>query len=227
MIFLSEAGASLLMVLGRRPVSGLLVMALGMAIALDWVRRFRRSTEAFATAQIASATLLMALGRRDAAWNAAAAAADATTKRARRDAARAIMVDAAIGDRDYETARKVLATMAKPVDPLLEARVETAAGQPSKAIAVLERARGRVTFGAAAARRLVELYGEIGDLKRAVIVAIAHFDLLNVDDLRNMIASLEAWGEPAGSALLAGALAARPVGPARELRIAREPEPER
>jgi hypothetical protein len=227
MIFLSEAAASLLMVLGRRPVSGLLVMALGLLIALDWVRRFRRRTEAFAATQLASATVLLALGRREAAWNAAAAAADAATKRSRRDAARAIMVDAAIADRDYETARKVVAGMAKPVDPLLEAKIEVAAGQPSRAIAVLEQARGRANFGGDAARRLIELYGEIDDLKRAVIVAIAHFDLLDVEDVRNMVASLEVWGEPAGAALLAGALAARPAGVAREIRIARAPEPER
>ena len=89
------------------------------------------------------------------------------------------------------------------VNPLLEARIENADGHADRAREALERGRSRPTFGAAAARLLVEMHAEANDLSRAVGVAIDCIDLLSVDDLRNMIASLEAWGEPLQAAALA------------------------
>jgi hypothetical protein len=223
-IFACEIGATLLVAVAGRPGFGLSCVGLGMVLALRWARAYRRHADLAAVAQIASARALLAEGRRTEAWNLACAAADAVAGGKLRNAALRVMAEVAIGDRACDTAREILTRMLEPIDPLLEAEIAHAEGRSALAVAVLERARARRSFDPAAARRLVELHAEAGDLDRAVTIALEHLPLLGAQDLRNMIASLEAWGSPDLAGRLEFALGARPPSEGRDVVLARAPE---
>jgi hypothetical protein len=227
--FACEVAAALSVALARRPALGIGFVVLAMLIARRWLRGYRRQVDLAIAAQIESAKILLADGRRTAAWTTAAAAARTAARGPLRNAALTLMAEIALADRDHETARELVAQMARVADPqlpVLEAKIECAAGQPASAIAALERARRRRSFGPAAARRLVELHAEADNLEQAVTVAIDHLTMLDGQDLRNMVASLEAWGAWEEAARLAGALAARSLDPAREVLLTRAPETE-
>jgi hypothetical protein len=215
-IFACEVGASLLFVLARQPLLGFAAAGAGMGIALRWVRRHRRLADAALGRQIAAAKEALAARSYTTAWNLACAAAEAAPDRQRRNAALNVMAEVAIDEKNLRAARELLVRMgsARDLDPLLEAAIETADARPDAAIDALERARRRPTFGGAAARRLVELLAERDDLARAVEIALDCIDLLAVQDLRNMQASLEAWGAPGHAATIGVALALRaPMAP--------------
>ncbi len=89
----------------------------------------------------------------------------------------------------------------------------TAPPKPSSAPAACRRSAER------AARLLVELYAEAEHLDRAVQIALEHLDLLEVHDVRNMIASLQAWDEPQHAAALVMALTIRSSHTERQIRI--------
>jgi hypothetical protein len=217
-----EVTASLLVGLHRRPMLGLFFVGVGLAIAFGWLRRYRRHADAIAGDQIQTATRLLAEGSHAAAWDAADAAARASAGTRLRDAALTVMVQVAIAEKHCETAREVLGRMRRLgglVDPCLEAAIERADGRADRATAALERARGLPTFSGAAARLLVELYAEAERLDRAVQIALEHLDLLEVHDVRNMIASLEAWDEPQHAAALVMALTIRSSRTGRQIRI--------
>ena len=74
------------------------------------------------------------------------------------------------------------------------------------AIAILESTRARTNLNRPAARLLIDLHASADDVGRAVEVALEHLDLLEPADIRNMIASLEAWGERRYAALLTAAV---------------------
>lgn len=193
-----EVTTSLLVALCRKPALGLLFVGLGIAIALGWLRRYRRHADAVVSDRIETARRLLAEGSHLAAWNTACAAADAAAGPRLRNAALTVMARIALDDRRYQTARQVLGRL-KPrwsVDPCLEAAIERADGGVDRAIETLERARSRATFDGAAARLLIELCGEANHLERAARTAIAHLDLLDVRDVRHMIASLAEWASP-------------------------------
>jgi hypothetical protein len=82
----------------------------------------------------------------------------------------------------------------------------------------IERAGERATLDEAAARMLVELHVETNNLARAVRVAIEHVTVMKEQDLRNMIASLQAWGQPDHSAALTLAVALRRAIAAGDIR---------
>ena len=217
-----EVTASLLVGLDRRPMLGLFFAGVAVAIALGWLRRHRRHADAIAGDQIRTATRLLAEGNYTAAWEAADAAARAAAGTWRRDAALTVMVQVAIAEKRCQTAREVLERMRRPggrVDPHLEAAIERADGRADRAMDALERARGLPTFGGAAARLLVELYAETERLDRAVEIALEHLDLLEVHDVRNMIASLQAWDEPQHAATLVMALTLRSSHTGRQIRL--------
>src|SRR5579871_4985672 len=222
-IFACEIAAALLVGVARSPGAGLACVGLGMTIALRWANAYRRDADTAVAAQVDSARGLLADGRRTEAWNLASAAADATAGGRLRNAALTVMARAAIADRECDTARELVTRMTGQVDPLLLAEIALVEGRTASAVALLERARARRTFGPAAARRLVELHAEAGDLQRAVSVALAHLPLLDGQDVRNMIASLEAWGAPELAARVADALG-RPPPEKREAILARAPE---
>ena len=226
-IFTCEVGAALLFVFARRPLLALLTVAVGIAIALRWVRAHRRRLDAEVARQLAAAREALAARNPAAAWTLASAAAEGAADRPTRNTALAVMIEAAVDRRDLRTARALLARMARAsdVDPLLEARIELADGGHEMAIRALERGRKRPTFGGAAARRLVELWAEREDLSRAVGAALDCIDLLAEDDLRNMIASLDAWGAPDLAATVAVALALRAPIVTQEIALARAPDP--
>jgi hypothetical protein len=216
-----EVAASLLVGLQRKPMLGIFFLGLGVAIALGWLRRYRRHADAIAGDQIQTATRLLADGSHAAAWEAADAAVRVAAGTRQLDAALTIMVRIAISEKRCQTAREVLGQMRAHglVDPFLEAAIERADGRADRARETLERARRLPSFGAAAARLLVELYAEADHLDRAVAIALEHLDLLEVHDLRNMIASLEAWDEPQHAAALSLALTIRSARPDRQIRI--------
>jgi hypothetical protein len=81
-------------------------------------------------------------------------------------------------------------------------------GSTEVAIGILETARARTGLNRQAARLLVELHANSDDLARAVEVAVDHLDLLEPNDLRNMIASLEVSGERRYATALTAAMAA-------------------
>jgi hypothetical protein len=210
-IFACEIGATLLFVFAGRPLLALVALAAGIAIALRWIRAHRRFADAEAQSQIAAAREALAAGNRTTAWNLACAAAEAAAAGRRRNAALGVMIDVAVDEKDLGTARELLARIrpAHDVDPLLEAAIAMAGAGPEGAIRALEEGRRRPTFGAAAARRLVELLAERDELSRAVEVALDFIDLLSEQDLHNMIASLGAWGAPGHAATVAVAMAFR------------------
>ena len=216
-----EVTASLLVGLHRKPMLGIVFVALGVAIALAWLRRYRRHADALAGGQIETAAKLLAEGSYAGAWEAADAAARVAAGARLLDAALTIMVRIAIAEKRCHTAREILERMRAHglVDPSLEAAIDRADGRADRARDALERARRLPSFGAAAARLLVELYAEADHLDRAVHVALEHLDLLEVHDVRNMIASLEAWDQPQHAAALVMALTIRSSRPERQIRI--------
>ena len=210
-LFACEVTASLLVALQKSLALGMVFVGAGIALALGWARRHRRRAELLVGAQIATAKALLAEGQGTAAWNLACAAANTATDRRLCNAALAVMVQLSLDERNYRSARQLFARMGPPrmVDPLLEAAIEKADGHADLAREALARGRRRPTFGTAAARLLVEMYAEANDLSRALEVAIDCIDLLSVEDIRNMIASLEAWDEPSHAAALSVALTVR------------------
>lgn len=222
-LFGCEVTASLLVGLQKRPGLGMLFVAAGIALALEWVRRHRRRVDLVVGAEIAAAKALLTEGRSTAAWNTACAAANRAAHQRLRNAALAVMVQVSIEEKNYQTARQVLARMSPRgiVDPLLEATIEKADGHPDRARQALEQGRSRPAFGAAAARLLVEMHAEADDLQRAVEVAIDCIDLLTIEEIRNMIASLEAWGEPSHAVALSVALTVRTAVAASSIRLSR------
>jgi len=216
-----EVTTSLLVALCRKPVLGMLFVGLGIAIALGWLRRYRRHADAVVSDRIETAKRLLAEGSHLAAWNTACAAADAAAGPRLRNAALTVMARIALDERRYQTARQVLGRL-RPrwaVDPCLEAAIARADGGVDQAIEALERARSRPTFDGAAARLLIELCGEANHLERAARIAIAHLDLLEVHDVRHMIASLAEWGEPHHAAAVTMALTIRLSGAGRQIRL--------
>ena len=226
-IFSCEVGASLLLVLARRPMLAGVVTGVAVVLALLWARRHRQRVEAALRGQVASATSALAEGRHTVAWNIACAAAGGAPDRWTRNAALTVMVKVAIAEKKLRTARALVERMgpARHVDPLLEAAIELADGGAEGAIQALLRARRRPAFGRAAARRLVELCAEENDLGRAVAAALDCIDLLAAQDLRNMIASLEAWNAPGHAETIAVALALRAPLTAREISLGHAPDP--
>ena len=217
-----EVTASLLVGLHRRPMLGVFFVGVALAIAFGWLRRYRRHVDAIAHGQVLTARKLLAEGSHAAAWEAADAAARAAAGARLRDAALTIMVQVAIAEQRCETARELLGRMRRRhglVDPCLEAAIERADGRADRATEALERVRGLPIFDGAAARLLVELYAEAEQLDRAVQIALEHLDLLELHDVRNMIASLEAWDEPQHAAALVMALTIRSSHPGRQIRI--------
>jgi hypothetical protein len=87
-----------------------------------------------------------------------------------------------------------------------EALAAATGGQVDRAIEILEQARDDAPLDGPAARLLIETYARRDDLSRAVEVAVEHLPLLDPDDVRNMIASLEAWNERQHAAALAFAV---------------------
>jgi hypothetical protein len=217
-----EVTASLLVGLHRRPMLGVLFVGVGLTIAFAWLRRYQRHADAIADGQLQTATRLLAEGSHAAAWDAADAAARAAGGTRLRDAALTVMVQVAIAEKRCETARELLGRMRRRhgrVDPCLGAAIERADGHADRAMEALERARRLPAFDGAAARLLVELYAEAEQLERAVQIALEHLDLLEVHDVRNMIASLEAWDEPQHAAALVMALTFRSARTERQIRI--------
>ena len=224
-IIASEVTASLLVALHQRPVLGMLSVAVGIAIALGWLRRYRKHADAVVSDQIETAKRLLAEGSHLAAWKTASVAADCAAGAWLRNAALTVMARIALDERRYRMARQTLQRM-RPrwaADPCLEAAIERADGGTDQAIEALERARSRPTFDGAAARLLIELCGEANDLDRAARIAIAHLDLLELHDVRNMIASLTDWGEPHHAAAVTMALTIRLSGAGRQVRLSELP----
>jgi hypothetical protein len=222
-----EVTAALLVALLGRPVLGIFVVGVGIAIALGWLRRYRRHADAVVSDQIETSKRLLTEGSHPAAWNVAAAAAVAASRPRLRNAALTVMARVALDEKRFERARRALGGVRprSAVDPCLEAAIERAAGGIDQAIEALERARSRPTFDGAAARLLIELCGEANELDRAARIAIAHLHLLEVHDVRNMIASLAEWGEPHQAAAVKMALTIRLSGASRQIRLAEAPGP--
>jgi hypothetical protein len=226
-IFASELGAALLFVVARQPALALLSTAVGITLALGWAGRHHRRGETVATGRIAAAREALAAGKHTIAWNIACAVAAGALDRRTHRAALTVMVKVAIEEKDLRKARALLARMGPPrqVDPLLEAAIELASGRADGAIRALRRGRERPVFGRAAARQLVELCAAGNDLEGAVAAALDCIDLLAAQDLRNMIASLEAWGAPELAGTVAVALALRAPVAAREISLGPAPDP--
>jgi hypothetical protein len=222
-----EIGAALLFVLARQPLLAMLSSGAGMVLALRWIRLYHRRTEAAVESGIVAAREALAVGNRTTAWNLACAAAEAAADRLKRNVALTVMATVAVDEKDLRTARDLVERMGSPrdVDPLLEAAIELCRGRVDGAIRALDEGRQRPMFGAAAARRLVELLAERDDLARAVEVAIDCIDLLPEQDLRNMLTSLEAWGAPGHAATLAVALALRTPIVTQEIALGRASDP--
>jgi hypothetical protein len=227
-VFACEVAAALLIAVGKSVVLGLGFFGVAISIALTWVRRHRKEADASVGARIEAAKSLLADGSRTAAWNEACAAAYAAAGELRVRAAIAVMARIALEEKDFRLARQILAqaTARRLVDPCLEATIEHADGGVDRAIEILKRARARAgaAFDGAAARMLVELYVETNDLTRAVRVAIDHVNLIKDQDLRNMIASLEAWGEREHAVALTLAVALRSSIAARHVRRSEAPD---
>lgn len=84
-------------------------------------------------------------------------------------------------------------------------------GAPAVAIAILEGARVRSGLDGPTARLLIELHASTDQIGRAVEVALESLHLLAPDDVGNMIASLESWGERRYAADLVAAAGAQRI----------------
>jgi hypothetical protein len=102
------------------------------------------------------------------------------------------------------------ATPAPAAGPLVAAWTGAARaaadGAPAVAVAILEAARARTGLDGPTARLLIELHASSDEVDRAVEVALENLHLLAPDDVFNMIASLESWGERRYAAALAAAV---------------------
>jgi hypothetical protein len=90
-----------------------------------------------------------------------------------------------------------------------QALAEDAAGRDQHAIEILEETGTDTPLDGPAARLLIELYARRDELTPAVEVALQHLGVLDPGDVRNMIASLEAWDERQHASALAFAVAIR------------------
>src|SRR5450755_2372410 len=113
-IIACEVTASLLVSLQRRPALGMLSVAVGIAIAFGWLRRYRRHADAVVGDQIETAKRLLAEGSHATAWNAAAAAADAAAGPRLRNAALAVLARIALDERKHQIARQTLGRIRPP-----------------------------------------------------------------------------------------------------------------
>ncbi len=223
-----EVTASLLVALLGRPVLGMFVVGAGVAIAVGWLRRYRRHADAVVSARIETAKRLLTEGSHPAAWNTASAAAAAASRPRLRNAALTVMARIALDEKRFERARQTLGEV-RPRSAVVSL---PGGGDPTRrhcgidhAIEALERARSGPTFDGAAARLLIELCGEANALDRAARIAIAHLHLLDVDDVRNIIASLAEWGAPHQAAAVKMALTIRLSGARRQIRLSEAPGP--
>jgi len=80
---------------------------------------------------------------------------------------------------------------AEAVDPYTLAAVQRACGERDRAIQTLERARDRIAIGRQAARLLIDLYAERGDLQRAFATTLDHLRVLGPEDARLVVDALE------------------------------------
>ncbi|HXJ19354.1 MAG TPA: hypothetical protein VMT03_03905 [Polyangia bacterium] len=87
-----------------------------------------------------------------------------------------------------------------------EAQGEAASGRAACGVEILERVRVDTPLDGPSARLLIELYASCDELSGAVEIALEHLPLLDPADVRNMIASLEAWNERQHAAALAFAV---------------------
>ena len=90
-----------------------------------------------------------------------------------------------------------------------EALSEAANGRAACGVEVLERVRVDTPLDGPSARLLIELYATCDELSGAVEIALEHLSLLDSTDVRNMIASLEAWNERQHAAALTFAITIR------------------
>ena len=100
---------------------------------------------------------------------------------------------ACLGDGRPRAAIKALAKVMprQAVDPYTLAAVERASGEWDEAIRTLERARSGASLSREAARLLVDLYAERGDLERAFATTLDHLRVLGPDDARLVVRALE------------------------------------
>ncbi len=110
-----------------------------------------------------------------------------------------------VGARRFRRASRV-AGARQLADAWRGAARAAADGAPAVAIAILEQARSRAGLDGPTARLLVELHASTDQVGHAVEVAVENLDLLEPGDVRNMIASLESWGERRHAAALTAAL---------------------
>ena len=132
--------------------------------------------------------------------------------------------------RDFETRNAALTTLAwawlgqgrprdamsalnkvhpvQSVDAYVLAAVQRALGLPDHASQTLERAHGNAPLHREAARLLVDLYAERGDLERAFITTLDLLAVLGPDDARLVLHALEQSGDLRNAARLSEAIAA-------------------
>jgi eukaryotic-like serine/threonine-protein kinase len=181
----------------RSPGVALAILGAGIALMFRWAKERHALTDASVAEQIATANALRAEGKYRDAWALACVAARRASRPDSRSSALTLLARVALEEGRIETARELLSRVpiAQRIDLPVQVAIERADGRADRAIQLLEAARLRGNFGREAARLLVELHAEASDLDRAVQVAVESLDLIAPEDVRSMIASLNAWGE--------------------------------
>jgi hypothetical protein len=181
----------------RSPEFGLIFLLAAISSALGWHRSWRRQLDAQAAEELREARRLFQAQRDEDACLAAERIAHSECLSATRNAALALLAQAALRAGQPKRAAAALRTIAptSEVDLLTLAEVEIANGLPLGAIRALERARRNCGFDRASARLLLDLYASVGDYQRVSYVAIDLAGLLGADDLRLVANALQAAGE--------------------------------
>jgi hypothetical protein len=190
---------------------GLLFLVAAISTALGWLRARRGELDSQSVEHLERARVEFEATHYNDACDSAQAAAHFAFKFEVRNAALTLLAEAALHAgqprRASAALRAVLSSGA--VDPALLAAVESANGDPGRAIATLDRARRRGgLLDQAAARLLIDLYASVGDYDGVTGVAIELSRLLGPEDVTRVVAALRVARESELAARLVSASAA-------------------
>ena len=175
----------------------LFFLGAGVVSAFEWAKLQDQAVTTRVTSQLTVARLLLQQER----YAESRALSEEVAQRARdletRNTALSTLAWAWMGEGNTRRAREALARIlpTSAVDPYLVAALENADGHPERAISVLEQQRRQTTLSREAARLLVDLHAQRGDLSQAADVARDLSRVLGPDDLRRIAHALERAGE--------------------------------
>lgn len=193
----AEMTATVTFVFFKRPELGGLILAAGIVSAVQWLKLRRRLLEDEVLASLYEAQTCLHDRRHAAAREAAAKVATSAHSSALRNEAIRVIGWAALGDGDFSCAQELLQRVGRShvLDAYTLAAVESASGRPRGAIEALHDGRRTSGLSRDAARLLVDLYAQAGDLRGAAAAATDLSPVLGPVDVRQVAGALVDAGE--------------------------------